>query len=127
MPLEHVPASISSTTDSLCGLCKKKFEEGEKQTMHHNHLTAEFICRAHNSCNLKARQLNKNKKGRHKVLVFQHNSNNYDLHFILRAANKRSEIDCITDTKIKFKCLSLGKSKVFRFIYVEDYLNWLVV
>ena len=127
IPLEHVPPSISSSSDPLCGLCKKKFEEGEKQTLHHNHLTGKFICRAHNSCNLKARQLNTNKKGRHKVLVFQHNSNNYDLHFILRAANKRSEIDCIADTKIKFKCLTLGNLKFLdSYMFIKGGLSKLV-
>ena len=110
MPLEHVPNSFSSA-DSFCGLCKRKFEEGEKQMLHHNHLTGEFICRAHNVCNLKARQLSTNKKGKLKVLVFQHNSNNYDLHFILRAANKLTEINFIADTKITFKCLTLGNLK----------------
>ena len=41
MPLEHVPNSVSSA-DSFSWLCKRKFEEDEKQTLHHNHFTGNF-------------------------------------------------------------------------------------
>ncbi|XP_073979961.1 uncharacterized protein [Rhodnius prolixus] len=59
-----------------CGICEQAFNGLEKRVHHHDHLTGDFICVAHNSCNLKVQLPNF-------IPVYMHNLSGYDAHPII--------------------------------------------
>ena len=68
-----------------CGLCGEPFQDDDEncrrvveKVVHHDHVTGEFICVAHNGCNL-------HEKEELKFVAMAHNFSGYDSHIVVKA------------------------------------------
>lgn len=95
--------------DNYCYLCGHQIGKGDK-VLDHDHLTGEVLGVAHNSCNLRRRELSK-------LTCFSHNFTGYDSHFLVKALPALQErifdTFAIPTTSQKMKALILNKRITF--------------
>ena len=94
---------------TVCWICEKPFEVGDKRVRDHCHFTGKFRGAAHEKCNLLC-------KAPKFTPVFFHNLKGYDAHFIVKALGSiPGEIKCLANNEEKYisfsKMIKLG---VFR-------------
>ena len=99
---------IKSYQDTkLCYICGKRIlkkfanDKNHQKSKYHCHFTVKYIGAAHSNCNLKFNVPDE-------ILIFFHNSSNYDYHFIIKELENESErqFECLGENTEKYKTIN---------------------
>ncbi len=109
----------------MCYLCKVQFSPKEKKVLDHDHMTGDFLGVAHNSCNLRRKEVVK-------LTCLSHNMSGYDSHLIIPKLSKFTEriydLSAIPLNTQKFKTFTINNKIVFldSLAFLPDSLDKLV-
>jgi len=101
-------AAFNSATS--CYICKRCFTEKNFKVRDHNHYTGSYRGAAHNRCNL-------NFKQKLKILLFFHNGQNYDNHFIRKELHRLEptpKVSVIGQSVEKMMLIQVGENLVIK-------------
>ena len=94
---------------TVCGICGKELHSSlpHQKVRHHDHLTGEFICAAHQDCNINCNYANL------KIPVIFHNLRGYDSKHLMMGFSRlpvsiRQNLDVLAVNSEQFKTIRLG-------------------